>query len=205
MKAKALFVAIISLAFAAAGRAGSILSFDVSVNTAPIEGQSGYLAFDFLGGTPVENNTVTIGSFSTDAALGAATLSGGATGSLVPGPATLDDSQFLNELLQPVTFGATATFTLSFTTNVAPTGIPDSFSFFLLNSALFPYATSDPTGAGSFLTVPIDQANLSPQVFTSDFASVTVTPVTTATPEPAPAVSLALGCLALAAARIRRR
>jgi hypothetical protein len=202
---KTLAMAIVTLACAASCHAGSILAYDVTLNMTPLQGQSGYLAFDFLGGTPVESNTVTIDGFSSDSTLGTVSLTGGATGSLMPGPATLNDSQFFNELLQPVTFGTTAAFTLSFTTNVAPSGIPDSFSFFLLDSALVPYATSDPSGAGALITVPINQANLSPQVFTSAFASATVTPVTTSTPEPATGFYLVLGGIALAAARARRR
>ena len=45
---------------------------------------------------------------------------------------------------QPATFGTTAAFTLSLTTNIASGGIPDSFSFLLLDRAFVPYASTGP-------------------------------------------------------------
>src|ERR1035438_9312322 len=133
---------------------------NVSANTTPLEGQSGYFAFDFIGGTPVENNTVTISNFTSDATLGTLTPTGGASGSIVPGPGILNDSQFFNELLQAVTFGTTASFTLDLTTNSTSGGLPDAFALYLLDSTQNPFATSDPTGADSLFAINIDGPNL---------------------------------------------
>ena len=52
-------------------------SLNVTVNgTALLQGDAGYLAFDLIGGTPVENNTVTISNFVSDATLGVLTSTG---------------------------------------------------------------------------------------------------------------------------------
>lgn len=158
--------------------------FDVSVTTTPIKGAVGFLAFDFLGGSPVENNTVTISGFSTDAVLGTLTPSGDATGTISPGPGTLDDGQFFNEFLQAVTYGTTITFQLDLTTNAAVSGIPDNFSFYLLDSTQAPFTTSDPTGADSMFSINVTGPALTPDVFTSSSATATVTAAGSGVPEP---------------------
>lgn len=177
----------------------------VNIDTAPIQGQTGYLAFDFLGGAPVESNTVVISSFTSDASLGTLVLTGAASGTLVPGPATLNDSQFFNELLQTVTFGTTMSFTLDLTTSVSPGGIPDAFAFYLLDSTQNPYTTSDPTGADSLFDINIDGSSLSPEVYASSSASSTVTPAAATTvPEPNSVVLLAAAIVTLALLGRRR-
>ena len=69
-------------------------------------------------------------------------------------------------------------------------GIPDTFSVFLLDTTLAPFATSDPAGA----LILID---LSPrvtlQVFTSAFATATVSVV----PEPTAVALLLAGLVAI--------
>ncbi|HTU43767.1 MAG TPA: NF038129 family PEP-CTERM protein [Bryobacteraceae bacterium] len=180
-------------------------TFDVSISTSPIQGDAGFFAFDFLGGTPIENNTVTISDFTTDGALGSLALTGGASGTLVPGPATLDDSQFFNEVLQAVSFGANASFVLDLTTNSAAGGIPDSFSFFVLDSTRTPYATSDPSGADSLFSIDVSGSELTPQVFSSGFASVSIRPAFSTVGEPSTcAFCIAGGVLSLLALLLTR-
>jgi hypothetical protein len=182
MKARILIAAL--LAFLGAGLAMAD-SFEVNINTTPLKGVAGYLAFDFIGGTPIENNTVTISSFTSDATLGALTPTGGATGSIFPGPGTLNDSQFFNELLQAVTFGTTVSFTLDLATSVSSGGIPDAFAFYLLDSTQNPFTTSDPTGADSLFAINITGPGLTPDVYTSSSATATIAPGgVTAIPEP---------------------
>jgi hypothetical protein len=176
----------------------------VNIDTAPIQGQTGYLAFDFLGGAPVESNTIVISSFTSNASLGTLVLTGGASGTLVPGPATLNDSQFFNELLQAVTFGSTTSFSLDLTTSVSPGGIPDAFAFYLLDSTQNPYTTSDPTGANSLFDINVDGSSLTPRVYTSPSASSTVTPAATTVPEPNSVVLLAAAIVSLALLGRRR-
>jgi hypothetical protein len=171
------------LAILASSLAMADLTYNVTLNTTPLNTTQGYLAFDFLQGSPVENNTATISSFTSDATLGTLTLSGDATGTISPGPGTLDDiNNFFNEFLQQVTFGTTISFNLSLTTNGAPT--PDNFAFYLLDSSQFPIVTSDPTGADSLFSIDITGPGLTPNVYTSADATATVTPAGTAAPEP---------------------
>lgn len=168
-------------------------SFNVTITTNPIQGQTGFALFDFLQGDPTVSNTATISGFTTNAMLGAGSSTGAVSGTLVPGPLTLSTSQFFNEWAQALTFGTTMSFVLNLSTNTSLGAIPDEFSFFLTDGSGTPFATSDPTGADSLFTIDIDGSPLSPQVFTSDFASVSVTPLNEV-PEP-PAVALTLSGL----------
>ena len=160
------------------------VAYNVSLDTTPLQGVVGYVAFDFFQGFPIEGNTVTISAFTTDATLGTLTTTGDATGTISPGPGNLDDiNNFFNEFLQGVTFGTTISFNLSLTTNGAST--PDNFSFYLLDSSQFPIVTSDPTGTDSLISIDITGPGLTPNVYTSVDATATVTPVTSVTtPEP---------------------
>jgi hypothetical protein len=155
----------------------------VSVNTIPLQGISGDFVIDFFGGSPLENNLVTVTDFATDSVLSAATMSGSVTGSLVPGPLTLSDVDFFNEWSQAVTFGTSISFDLSISTNSTPGGIPDSLSVFLLNASRNPFATSDPTGADSLFTIEINSQSPGASVFSSSFETTTVSQIQ-AVPEP---------------------
>lgn len=177
--------------------------FDVNVNTAPIEGQTGYFAFDFIGGTPVEDNTVTISDFSTDATLGTLTPTGDAFGSLTPGPGTLDDLQFFNEFLQQVSFGTTVSFVVDLTTNATAVTIPDNFAFYLLDSTQNPFETSDPSGADSLFNINIDGSTPPPNIYTSSSATAALIPAAP-TPEPR-GISVTVGILMAALLCLRRR
>ena len=161
-------------------------SFQVTVNSTPLNGLSGFLAFDFLAGSPVPGNSAGIVGFATAGTLGSSTPSGDVTGSLIPGPLTLGDTQFFNEWLQTVTmFGNSLSFVLNLGSSVAPGALtPDAFSFFLLDSNQVPFATSDPTGAGALFFINLDGANTNPTVYSSRFATATVQPISSAVPEP---------------------
>lgn len=112
--------------------------FQVSVDTTPLAGQSGYIAFDLYQGTPGAPNSVVVSSFSTSSALGSANMTGKVVGDLATS-VTLRSTTFFNEFLQAVVFGAGVTsFQLDLTELVSPGSIPDSFSLFLLNSAFVP-------------------------------------------------------------------
>jgi hypothetical protein len=172
-------------------------SFEVTITTTPIQGQSGFAVFDFIQGAPVLNNTVTVSGFTSNALLGAFTRTGAVSGALVPGPMTLSDSAFLSEFSQGLTYGTTMSFILTLTTNTSLGGIPDEFSFFLEDSAGNPFLTSDPTGADSLFAIDITGSPLDPFVFTSNFATATVTPLTPV-PEPS-AVGLTSSSLVILA------
>ena len=129
---------------------------DIFVDTGPLLGTAGNLAFDFLDSDPA-SNTVTIINFSTDGVLGAAAPVGGPITGFLPGDVTIQDGDFFNELLQEISFGSTLSFRLEPTAFTVGGIFPDSFSFFLLDPALLPlFPTSDPTGADALFTIDID-------------------------------------------------
>lgn len=168
------------------------ITFQVTINTTPIAGTSGFLAFDLLGGSPLQGNTASISGFATTGTLGSSSTSGNVTGSLTSPPVVLSTSMFFNEYLQGITFGAgVTTFNLTLSENFSG-GIPDSFSFFLLDNTLTPFTTSDPTGANALFAIDITNATAA-AVFTSASATATVTVVQGPNPIPEPATILLLG------------
>jgi hypothetical protein len=181
------------------------LTYDVTINTAPLSGISGFMAFDLNGGIPLQDNIATITSFSSNSTLGSISTSGDVTGTLTPGPLTLTADQSFNEWLQTVTFGTLTTFVLNVTT-MNPSGVnPDSFAFFLLNSSEIPYGTSDPSGSDAIFAIDLTGATTAPQVFTSTNPlapqfTATVTPATAA-PEVSPSLAIGLGLAAILAVR----
>jgi hypothetical protein len=160
--------------------------FQVTVDTTPLVGQSGFLAFDFIAGAPVPGNSAVISSFSTNSTIGSdLPASGDVSGTLIPGPLTLGDAQFFNEWVHGiVSFGTTLSYQLKLGTNTVFADIPDSFSFFILNSSQAPFTTSDPSGSGALFFIDLNGSDTTPSVFTSTFATASVQSVPTGVPEP---------------------
>jgi len=160
----------------------------VNIDTSSLAGITGNLAFDFLDGGP-PSNTVNITNFTSDGTLGAATLTGGASGSL-PAPVTLTDSSFFNEYLAGFTFGNHISFQVA-STDLPPAAgsSPDEFSFYLVDSTNTNslVTTSDPTGADSLFALGMDG---SVDAYTSAQVTTTVTPLN---PVPEPSYVLLLG------------
>jgi hypothetical protein len=186
------------------------MSFQVTVDTSPLASVAGYMAFDLFGGSPLQDNVATITSFATTGALGAAPPpSGDVSGSLVPGPLVETADQFFNEWLQPITFGSgLTTFDLDVTTSYIAGSTPDSFSFTLLDNTFTPFPTSDSTGADRLFAIDLVGADTTPDVFTSTFATATVTPRGSggAVPEPnlLPFAFLGFGLMLSVHAMVRR-
>jgi len=61
---------------------------------------------------------------------------------------TMTDTDFFNELLQPVLLGGVLHFTVEVTENFvsAPNTVPDAFSLTLLDTEGTPFPTDDPNG-----------------------------------------------------------
>jgi hypothetical protein len=183
-------------------------TWDVTINTSNWSGTSASLAFDLIDGDNINNNTVQISNFLTDGGYnsGAATLTGGASGLLDTG-AALTDSDFFNELLQPIVLGSSLQFRLQLS-DVLKTGalVPDRFSFFILDEfgafSLFP--TTDPTSADSLFGIDLNGQGGALTLYASadQSPSWTVNAPQATVPEPSILILLASGfCLMARSAR----
>lgn len=144
------------LATSAWPAASASMPRDVLIDTSALVGVGASLAFDVIDGDGIANNTASVSSFLSDGVLGPGVSTGGVVGSLTPGPVTISDTDFFNELLQPVTLGTFIRFRVDVTGNNAGGSIPDAFSFFILDPAAAPLVTSDdPTGANALLQIDI--------------------------------------------------
>lgn len=114
--------------------------YNVSLDTSPLIGNAaGPFSLDFQftdgSGTNDGNNTVTLSNFDFGAGggTGSPATSGSVSGDLTSG-ITLIDSQFFNEFTQTFTPGAALDFTVDLTTNVDAGGVPDEFTFAILDN-----------------------------------------------------------------------
>lgn len=182
--------------------------FRVSIDTTPLQGSAGYMAFDFVAGNPDPGNSALVSAFASDATLGLGSSSGNTNGSLVPGQLTLSGPAGFSEWLQAVTiFGNTISFDVDLGEAVSAGGRPDQFSFFLLDTTQAPYPTTDPSGAGALFYFDLTGSSTSPVIFTSDFANVSIEAVTPGGGVPEPGglpLVLAAGVGAFLAVRGRR-
>ena len=174
------------------------IDYQVSIDTTPLSGQAGYVAFDLVGGTPGVVNTVVLSDFVSSSELGAGSASGDVIGAL-PMEVTLASTGFFNEYLQAVTFAEGLTsFSLSISGQHTPGDIPDQFALFLLDQTSAPFATSDPTNASALIVIDLVQVP-QPQLYASVWATVTLVP------EPAASALLAVGLAGLVVLRALRR
>jgi hypothetical protein len=161
-------------------------TFQFSIDATPLEGQSGYFAFDLYQGDPGTSNQVVVSSFSSTATLGAPSTTGDVTGDLQTS-VTINSTTFFGEFLQPVVFGAGATtFRLATTENYVPPNIPDGLAIFLLDDTQMPFATSDPSGADALIAIDLVSPQ-TPKIYTSAVA------VASLVPEPGRALLLIAG------------
>jgi hypothetical protein len=109
---------------------------EVSIDTTAYDGTDGVLAFDFLDGDGLVNNSVTVSNFYTNGTLGGATPTGSVSGSLVPPDSLiLDDTDFYNSFSQDIRFGTAVHFTLGLSEQGSGSATPDSFALFLLSNS----------------------------------------------------------------------
>lgn len=193
----------------------SATALQFTLDTSSLSGTVAQLAFDFIDYDPA-SNSVTVTDFFTDGTLGDASTmitEGGVTGTLIPGPVTLTDTDFFNEFRQAITLGNQLRFILTLTEN-APSGSPlDSFSFFLLDQdALFPlFPTTDdldPAFSGGTLFQVDINGSPSGDLHLFEAVNVNVTwsvePVASV-PVPSTALLVGAGLLGGLAARRRMR
>ncbi len=187
---KFLVIAVIMLA---ASSAFADYSFNFNVDTSSISGQSGYIDLQFNPGmSSTGAASAAITNFVSDAMLvGAATLTGGATGQL-PATVTLTNTTGYNDYFQAVTFGNTANFALNLS---GATG--NSFGLAFLNSAqTAALLTNDTSGNGYATTIDV----------TSNGANVTnMSSQTSVTATPIPAAAYLFGSGLMGLVGIRRK
>ena len=126
--------------------------YNVTLDTTPLVGHpAGPLYFEVVftdgSGFGDGNNTVTLGdvAFGGGSALGSPFVFGGASGSLETG-VTITDSEFLSLFVEQFTPGLQLSFSLGLTSNDDLSGIPDEFTFFILDNSGVPLPTLAPTG-----------------------------------------------------------
>ncbi len=177
----------LSFAFLCSNQAwAGLIGYIVNVNTSAITGQSGFVDFTFLaGGAGAPAATATVTNFARiGGTLGAATLTGNATGAL-PGVLTLGNGGGFNDIFQAVTFGTQ--FSLQASVNTpAPSGsnVGTRLSISLYAAdGVTPLLTVDPGGA--VLAIDVNSAGLGTiTTFASSVAGGAPVATATAVPEP---------------------
>lgn len=151
----------------------------VTIDTAALQGTSGFIAIDLIAGSPDAGNAASISALFTNAVFSGASSSGDVTGSLQPGPLTLGSGAALfSNWLQGVTsFSTSLVFDLELGDAVVAGGRPDQFSFFLLDGNLLPYETADPTAANALFAIDLAGVATRPQAFSSAFATARIDPL----------------------------
>jgi hypothetical protein len=173
-------------AFPASSRAQNV--FFVTFDTSPLVGNaSGPFSLDFqlLDGSLLgdANNTAMVGSFAflpAGGPSGPPTTLGDATGDIAAGIA-LRDTFPINELSQPVDLGDRLAFALTMTANEDTGGIPDLFSFAILDNTGSAIPTDGP--ANALLVADLQAGTVQTFSGIGDFAGVSALSVV-AVPEP---------------------
>jgi len=90
-----------------AARADIVSTFDISVNTAALQGQSGFLDFQFNPGAQSDPASATLSAFSSDGVLSPPPVNGGdeVIGTL-PGSVTINNDTVYNDYNESFTFGS---------------------------------------------------------------------------------------------------
>lgn len=204
MKLMKMLLLLIAFVLLISGSALASLSYDVSVDTSTLNGQSGYL---YLQYTPLNGvaSTATVSGFTTNGALGAQdtvdTANGSAVTGTLPGSVVFANTNGVNDYDQAITFGNSLSFVLSFnSTPGAPAGGVSTFSLGLFADALGTTPlinVNDPNVAGTGVMVNLNNdGSTSVQSLDS---------TVNATPTPIPAAAWMFGSGLAGLVGIRRR
>jgi hypothetical protein len=188
--------------------------WQVTLDTSPLNGQTGYIDLQFNpGGLDALAATITLDHVTTDGSLASmATLTGGASGAL-PGPpnATLTNATQYNDLFQGITFGNKLQFNAAFSgPALTPTQpLPASGSTFAVSlydaSGSTPLLTASPDGSLMHLDLNPDGTTTATLFADSNGAfHALATPITSSVPEAGSLLSLGVG-LSLCLMGRRRR
>lgn len=203
---RVLIRAVVAAAFALASFAAraDVLEFLVTVNTAPLASQAGFVDFQLNPGTASAPGAMAVVSDYAGAALVPGAVGTGDVGGALPAALTLGNSTPFNDWFQPVIFGTSVGFRVIFSGPFVTASSPVStaFSFSLYDAAgTMPLLSSDPAGA----VVVFDLVAGGPVSFATTYSGpaggITITPI----PEPQQLALLAAGLIAAVAIARRRR
>jgi hypothetical protein len=157
---------LVTLALAATVAAAPVT---VTLNTAGLPAGDYLFDFQFINGdSSIGNNTATLSGFSsTNLTLGSLSLFGTATGASLASGVTLTDGP-VTEVDQAFTATATAasvSFTLNYSTNYAPTGPGDAFTFAITDTSL---NSTRSAGDGAELEIDLTGPNAPVSMFAAD-------------------------------------
>lgn len=189
----------------AAGSAFASYSYDITVNTSSLNGQTGYLYFDYAT-TSNQASTATVTNFVTDSALGGQdfnVVNGSAVTGTLPGTLSFLNANVINDYQHAVTtFGNSISFAVSFSgpaTSGTPGSANSTFSMGLFSDdgGLNPLLSSNVGANNELFDITLnDGGNTSFQNFG------TASPATgTATPIPPTALLFAAGLFGLVGIR----
>jgi hypothetical protein len=204
LKIKLLIIAVIMLA---ASSAFASLSYDVSVNTSSLAGQSGYLYLQYNTWNGVAS-TATVSNFTMDGALGAQdtkdVIDGSAVTGTLPGNVVFANTNGINDYEHAITLGNSINFSLLFS-SPAPGGQAGGNSTFSIG--LFadgPCGTPllNTTGVSGSVPGTLLMVNLFNDGSTS---AQSLDSSTTATPTPIPAAAWLLGSGLMGLVGMRKR
>lgn len=150
--------------------------YDVSIDTSTLIGNAAgpfSLEFQFTDGSGLGdgNNTVTLAGFNFGAGggpVGVIALGLGSVSGNLNSGATLTDSSFFNQLIQGFTPGSALSFQVDLTTNLDVGGVPDEFSFSILDNTGTEIPTLDSAGFDRILFADISSATPALLGFASD-------------------------------------
>jgi len=193
-------------------RAGLI--FEIAANTTAIQGVSGSFDLEYNpGGVGTLAATATITNFLTDGTgLSLNTTDGDVSGSLLPGPLTINNTFALNDFLENITFGTN----IDFTVTLSGPGVssPDStlpgssFGFTLYDSSFNSLLTIDP--AGTVVTINLNpDGSTTVSTFPSDESGGApagdASQQLVVVPEPSSVIIFSIGLFGIAAYALARR
>jgi len=181
----AILLAFWLLAVFRPGSASADFTYQVTVDTSSLSGQTGNLDFQLNpGDSSAEAVTAVITNFQSSGGILASSnaLTGDALG-LLPGSLTLDNGTSFNDIFQGFTFGTSLSYdvTLSGSALSSPGGtVGSSFAFSLYDgSGTTPLLTTDPNGSVATINVNAD-GTTSVQTFAQSQGDNT--PIASATP-----------------------
>ena len=161
---------VIAVMMFAASSAFADFSYNFNVDTSSLNGQAGYIDLQFNPGIGNGAASAAITNFTSDAALGAAVLTGAVTGTL-PAAVTISNTTGYNDYFQALTFGSNTNFALNLS---GPSGNSFYLSF-LDSTGNNPVLTNDQVNG--YATVIDVNANGAAVTNNSNQVTVTATPI----------------------------